>query len=307
MQSATDSLERDGSSFNGRLRLIESQHSTELLDKQEQIVSLQRQIADQNDERIRFASEILALEESIARSYVEIREQKRLCAEAQQEKAELADQLSKTSHTVDLLKLHKKQLRARIDELQSKQASVSKENDRDAAFHVVEQRFSQQVKLVSEELSEAKSEIDRLRLELTDAHNRNHELHLSVDDLVLRVQKGELAYQMLQRTYEREKQLMEGNLRHQAIIAENQLRTTVAELSYRIRESRREVIAVVALQFASFFDTENEIDESRLLSVLSEIRCKLLMCIGTGCKIRNLLQIGPTQSIEAEITQVLLK
>jgi chromosome segregation ATPase len=253
MQSEGESLERAGASFNERLRLIESQHSNDLREKQELIMSLQHQIADQNDERIRFESEIRALEESIAQSYVEIREQKRLCAETQQEKVELADELSKVSHTVDLLKFRKKQLRARIVELQSKQVCSSKEHDRDATFQIVEQRWSQQIKLLSEELEEGKSTISRLTQELADSHNRNHELHISVDDLVLRLQKIELAYQMLQRTYEREKQLMEGNLKHQAVLAENQLRRTVAELSYRIGESRKEVIAGVALQFASFF------------------------------------------------------
>jgi chromosome segregation ATPase len=307
MQSEAESLERASASFREELSVIERRHSDEMRGKDEVIAELEREMARQRDETIRLESEVKTMEQSLSQSYLEIREQKRLCAEAQREKCDLTDELSKTSRTVDLLLLRKKQLKSRLAEMQFKQPSSAKEHDRDASFELAEKRLTQQITVLSEGLDDSKAAVIRLTQELENAANRNNELRLSVDDLGLRLQKSELAYQRLQRTHEREKQLMEGNLKHQTILAENQLRSTIAELSYRIGESQKEVIGAVALQFAAFFDTENEIDESRFQSVLSEIRCKLLSCISTESKIRNLLRIGPTQSIEAAIAQLLLR
>jgi hypothetical protein len=127
-----------------------------------------------------------------------------------------------------------------------------------------------------------------------------------VRDLELRLQKSNLAVEMLERTLERELQLTEGNLKQQTIVADQQMRSTVAELKYQICQAKRQVMTFVALHFSAFFDTEKELDDDEFEAVLTDIKTKLIDCIAMESKVRNLLHIGPRQSIEAEIVRLLL-
>ena len=114
---------------------------------------------------------------------------------------------------------------------------------------------------------------------------------------VLEVQKLQLQLQSMKQELEREKRLHQTQLKAQRVSLESELNNQINQTKILSEEKKRSIYSLVCNNFASLFDISTQIDDNNFEIFIKNASEKLKELLNMERRLRQLLSLGPKQSI----------
>ena len=271
-------------------------------EKEREILStLSVKCTEMNDKNIELLAKVKALEATVQKLYADLAQEKQNSFNIAAEKDRLEKTLDRVRHTHKLSKLREKELRKQMERLKATFTPTSNAMSRDVQEFVDKRTQSLQLKLTDMEQT-----IVKLKEELSVTDNERASESKRANDLQLKLQKLALESEMTVKSAARERKLIEESMKHQQVLSNSKLQNTICELNSKLRSAKREVMTNVILQFSSLFDFTEELSDCSFAAFLDNIRSKMMDFISAESRLRRILSLAPNQSIEAEVTHIVL-
>ncbi|OHT03798.1 hypothetical protein TRFO_01476 [Tritrichomonas foetus] len=217
-------------------------------------------------------------------------------------------EISKHTNTIQLLRRNKKNLLNQIEQITSTSEEKNKEQKQQIQQEreIFEKRITEETAIFQKRISEMSELYEKMKQKTVDLENLNSNLNLQISDLTLRIQKSELRYNTFTKEVERDKLISNSQHHSEILLLKDNYQDKLAEKDSQIMNEKRTIMSFVALQFCSLFDANVEMNEANFNTFIQTIRSRLMNLLSCDAKLRNLLQIGPNQSIVDCVSQLLL-
>jgi chromosome segregation ATPase len=136
---------------------------------------------------------------------------------------------------------------------------------------------------------------------------RNAKLRAENDDLSIRLQSTELKMARVMGDFERERKLMTSQMKTEILSSENVFQSKLEEYRVKILEAKRHLIDFVIQQFRTVFEVTGAIDDSQFEAFLRSVAGRIAELVRSEANLRQLLNLGPKQSIEDAVSSLLLR
>lgn len=285
-------------------------HLNNLLKEQEcenseRVEALESKNAELNDWNMTLNAKVEALSNTVKELYEQLSRQKEENCALIFENSELKKEVDRNINTISLQKAQKKQLKQQVASMSACQEQKTPRAK--VVNEIVNKEIEKRLNLIKEKMTEQSEKIQKLQQELSASESSLSNSIQRAMDLEIKLQKAELDADLATKKFDRDKMIFGANSKKQQAVTENRIRSMEGELASRIAEAKRQVMASVAIRFASLFDAGYELNDQNFESLLDIVREKIMDLVGTECSIRRLLKIGPAQSITAEISRIMIE
>ena len=172
------------------------------------------------------------------------------------------------------------------------------------AFRRKEKKYQNLIKRMSDE---SQSESDKYNKSISSLENKNESLSAQNDELSIKLQTVEMKLNTLTEDFERQKRLFESQMKTEALSNEVQFNSKLEECRKKLHEAKISIMGFVASQFCVLFDAKETLDESNFEIFIKNVSDKLNELLNMEWKLRELLKLGPHQSIVDSISSLILK
>ncbi|OHS95111.1 hypothetical protein TRFO_38657 [Tritrichomonas foetus] len=226
--------------------------------------------------------------------------------------AQLADRHKELKNTYRSLELLQQQTRKKdleVQELRSTlKLTIKQSSDRlKTEREILQQRFEQVVEPLKVKNTEFQSAVNDLNDTITALEADNMKLRKQLSDASLENEKIHITIESIKTEAEREKQLIESKAKALQMSAEVDLRSRLEEWKWKLEQAKKDVMGYVGLQFCSIFDVNEKIDENNFENFLKGLRALMEKQLTQEKNLRQLLLLGPNQSIENAVSNLLLE
>lgn len=149
--------------------------------------------------------------------------------------------------------------------------------------------------------------INDLNNSITNYEFKNNELHEKICSLNLQIHQAELKHQSQTEELTRAHNIEIAQLRSDLMEKISEATLKLDSCQRQVKEARRDVMSKIALEFCSLFNTNEALDESNFEMFLHDIRDKYDELSKEVTKIRSILGIAPTQSIETAVSSLMIR
>ena len=284
--------------------IAELQHKYEGQKQKEREIlkDLQIKTGQMNDKNIELLGKIQALEAAIQKAHADLAMEKKNSVGLNAENDKLKKTLERARNTRKLNKLREKELRKQMEQLKASLNPLSGN-----VTHEVQEFVDKRTQSLQMKLADLEQTIGQLREDLSATDNQRATESKRADDLEMKLQKCLLESDIAQKNVARERKLIEENMKHQQVLSESNLKKTVREMNAKLNETKRELMTNVIMQFSSMFDFNAELNDASFATFINIVRDKMLEFVATESRLRRLLSLAPNQSIEAEVSHMVLK
>ncbi|OHT07871.1 hypothetical protein TRFO_23730 [Tritrichomonas foetus] len=173
-----------------------------------------------------------------------------------------------------------------------------------ATFHQKEKKYKSLIKKITNEFQ---SEFDHLQDEIKSLELQKNALISQNDELSFKIEASELKMSTLSEDYDRQKRLFESQMKAESLSKEVSFNYKLEECRKKLNEAKINLMGFVASKFCCLFDSKESLDESNFEVFINNVSLKLNELLNMEINLRELLRIGPKQSIEDAISSLLLK
>ena len=103
-----------------------------------------------------------------------------------------------------------------------------------------------------------------------------------------------------------EKRLLNSQMKTQLRANENSFHQQLDEFRVKLQDAKQNPTAFVTHNFCALFDVKNTLDDSNFETFILNVRNKLSALLALESNLRELLNLGPNQSIEDSVSALLL-
>lgn len=308
-----DQLREETIELKEIIKGLESQIVDEKKQAEEEKQVLEVQIERKSNE----VRELKVKIESITQEYekqnqnlsIRIREEKEAKQEIENNKRELEETINQMKTALQTEAQHREKKREENAKLVMKVAQIKSECKArmKAEIEIIEARYKQHSEQQQREIMELKSLISKMTESKSTYEEKYQQSKVENDDLLLKVQTLEMRFSALQGDSEREKRLIESRTKAKILATETEFRNQLDIMKKKLLDAKRTLMGFVAEQFCSLFNAKDSLDEENFVVFIKNIRNKLSKLMDMEAKLRELLSLGPCQSIEDAVSTLLIK
>lgn len=177
------------------------------------------------------------------------------------------------------------------------------ESDREK-FKQKEKRYKN---LIQKMLNENTEESKRKKNQLIELENQNESLKTQNDELSVQIHSLNMKFETIEADFERQKRLLDSQMKTDLLSKEVAFNTQLENCRKKLHEVKVNLMGFIASQFCSLFNTKEKLDDTNFEIFIQNISQKLSQLMNLEWKLRELLQLGPNQSIEDAVSSLLLR
>ena len=218
-------------------------------------------------------------------------------------------ELDKVQEKYNTLVTQNQQRMLEIRELKAQQQALIKSNrdklhsQQDALF----EKYESTVQVLRAKNSQFKTEVVNLNETVSKLENTKNSLETQNRDLSHQLRRCQLQFESQNAELERERQIILSRAKAEGLNREVGLQETIQKLQYEVDAAKKDLMTLVGRQFCSLFDVSEKFTEETFDAFLKKIRSEFERLTRTERNIRQLLALGPNQSIEDALSSLLLK
>ena len=319
MKAKQTQHEEEVGKLNGQIKDMETQ-MTKLKEEYETLQADNSRLNSENtaltehyeqamqDQMIQHEAQMKESQASLERLVEEVKLAKGLRQRTEESKVQMEEQMQHLQNTIYHLNSGMDKKNQDVEKMKKKLTEVAgKAKDRIEAEREVIQRKSEKIiNHIQSKVTELTTENTRLKKSNTKLEERQEVLRSENEELAMKLQACEMRVESLEKDFEREKKLLSSQMKTQLRANENQFHKQLDELRVKLQDAKRNLIAFVANNFCTLFDVKNVLDDSSFEPFIINIRTKLSSLLALEANLRELLNLGPNQSIEDSVSSLLL-
>jgi chromosome segregation ATPase len=257
---------------------------------------------------VRHKAETQEFENQISALIVQLKSAKLMVQKTEESKIVLEREICKLENTIKLSNAAGARRAQEGEVMKRKLAKVAHtaRNRIQTERELLQRKFDQGVSVLQEKLTVLEVENKQLKHTATTTENACDRIRKQNDDLSLRLQAAEMRMASLVNDFEREKQLLISQTKTEMLAFENDYQGKLEECRAKIKEAKQNLIGFVTQQFCSLFKVNDLVDEPRFESFLHSVVNRVKELLRLDSNLRELLGLGPRQSIEDAVSTLLL-
>lgn len=217
-------------------------------------------------------------------------------------------EINKQKNIVNTLKSARKQRDLEYAELQN----TLQEHDQAAAERLETERknitasFESAVNELKEQCEKHRNDVQRMAVQVSETELKNSQLCQDMAQYRKDKRRMEIELNGVKGQLEREKKLMESQIRAQKVATESQYNAKLEEQRTKAEVEKRRLFALGADAFRSFFNPSEQIDERSFKAVLEKARNTISKLSQSDVAIRRMLGAGEQQTTQDAVAQLLM-
>ncbi|KAK8894837.1 hypothetical protein M9Y10_023276 [Tritrichomonas musculus] len=172
---------------------------------------------------------------------------------------------------------------------------------------VFKQKEKRYKALIQKMIKENNEEREKKQNQVNDLENQNESLKSQNDELSIQIHSLNMKIQTIEADFERQKRLLESQMKTDLLSKEVAFNSQLEECRKKLHEVKVNLMGFIASQFCSLFNTKEKLDETNFEVFIQNISKKLSSLMDMEWRLRELLQLGPRQSIEDAVSSLLLR
>ena len=246
---------------------------------------------------------------SMAKLLEEVKLAKALRQKTEESKVEMEDQIQQMQNTIHHLNVGMDKKSEEAEKIKRKLNEVTgKARERiEAEREVIQRKSDKLVSHIQSQVTELTAQNAKLKQQNTRLEEKQETMRSENETLAMKLQASEMRIDSMEKDFEREKRLLHSQMKTQLRANENKYNQQLDELRLKLQEAKRNLIAFVANNFCALFDVKNVLDDSSFEPFIINIRTKLSSLLSLEANLRELLNLGPQQSIEDSVSSLLLE
>lgn len=294
--------------------LFSSQKEVQNLNSQ--IILLKSQFEEQSkmseltlhDQTVEFETKVAEYENQNSSLAQKIEELTILRQQSEESKIPLKTTIMENEKMIQML--HQK-----IDSKNKQIKEMSKHSEEEA--QMLHSKIESELSIFKQKETKYKNLIDKISKENNDDLIKNEkrieELESQIESLKsennqfsVTIQSLELRNQTIKADFDRHKRLIESKMRTDFLSNELDFNNKLEECRKKLNETKIKMMGFIASNFCTIFNTKEELNDTNFERFIQNISMKLRSLMNTDWKLRELLKLGPNQSIEDAVSYLLL-
>ncbi|KAK8886644.1 hypothetical protein M9Y10_042110 [Tritrichomonas musculus] len=217
-------------------------------------------------------------------------------------------ELNKQKNAINQLKLSRQQKEQENDELHRKindDAEAAAER-LEAEKRNITASFENAIIELKEQCEKHRNDVQKMAAQVSDIELKNAKLVQDMNQIRKEKRKMEVEVATVKSQTERERKLMESQIRAQKIQAEGQYNQKLEEQRVRAEAEKRRLLAIGTDAFRSYFNPSQQIDERSFKTVLENARETIQKLQNSDSAIRRMLCAADNQTTQDAVAQMLM-
>lgn len=291
------------------LNEIEQSQSSLEIQKEGERAAMVNHIEKVNLENEKLKDEVSRFEALKNQFQTEITEKYKRMQNIENQLLNKSKDLKNAIRAVDLLQQQIRKKDLEINDLRKKFKTAMKQNSEKVKNEreLMQNRFDQIVEPLKLKNNEFQNAINDLNDTISSLETDNFKLRKELNDKEIENEKLSLLADSVKNEADHEKQLIESKSKAKMSAIEVEYRSKMDEYKWKIDQSKKDVMGLVGMQFCSLINLNEKIDENNFDNFLKEIREMLEKLVQQDSHLRQLLCLGPNQSVEDAVSKLLLE
>lgn len=296
---------------SAKMTLSEFEQSASSLEiqKEGERAALTTHIEKMNSENEKLKDEVSRLEALKTQFQSDMTEKYRRLQNIESQLINKSKDLKNACRAVELLQQQVRKKDLEVNELRSKIKLTMKQNSEKVKNEreMMQSRFDQIVEPLKLKNNEFQNAVNDLNDTIANLETDNMKLRKEIAEKTIENEKLAMLADSAKKEADHEKQLIESKSKAAISSLEVECRTKVDEYKWKIDQSKKDVMGLVGMQFCNLYDLNEKIDESNFENFLKGIRIMLEKLVAQDSRLRQLLCLGPSQSVEDAVSKLLLE
>lgn len=291
------------------LNEIEQSASTLEIQKEGEKAAMANHIEKVSIENEKLKDEVSRFEALKNQFQTEITEKYRRMQNIESQLLNKSKDLKNAIRAVDLLQQQVRKKDLEINDLRSKIKLTMKQNSEKVKNEreMMQNRFDQIVEPLKLKNNEFQNAVNDLNDTIASLETENFKLRKELNDKEIEYEKLTLFADSIKNEADHEKQLIESKSKAKMSAIEVEYRSKMDDFKWKIDQSKKDVMGLVGMQFCNLINLNDKIDENNFENFLKEVREMLEKLVKQDSNLRQLLCLGPNQSVEDAVSKLLLE